>query len=97
MVWDINGGFKYAIQTDIKRGIDIKWDNNKPIANNIQHVDIEYPVNVYLKKNQKKLELIPLNNNRFALIDSLGELVRGDKKDFVRLINNGTGFAKIAN
>jgi hypothetical protein len=35
---------------------------------------------------QKKLALIPLNNNRFAQIDSLANLFIGDKKDFVRLI-----------
>lgn len=95
MVWDINGDFKYAVPTDTQKVVDIKWESNKPIASTIEQVEIEHPINIYLIKNEKKLELIPLNNNRFALIDFLGNIIKGDKKDFVRLIDNGTGFAEI--
>ena len=95
MVWDINGKFKYSVPTDEQRIVDVKWKNQKPYANNIEDVEIDYPIKVYLKTNNNKLELIPLNNNRFALIDTLGNLIRGDKKDFVRVIDDGNGFTKI--
>ncbi|WP_298342640.1 hypothetical protein [uncultured Algibacter sp.] len=95
MVWDINGKFKYSVPTDEQRIVDVKWKNQKPYANNIEDVETDYPVKVYLKTNNNKLELIALNNNRFALIDTLGNLIRGDKKDFVRVIDDGNGFTKI--
>ncbi len=65
------------------------------IANDIEWVEVNNPVKVYLSISQNILELIPLNNNRFALIDSLGNLVRGNKKDFVRLTEKANGFVEI--
>jgi len=39
--------------------------------------------------------LIPLNNYRFALIDSLNNIVYGDKNDFIELVEHENGFAKL--
>lgn len=95
LVWDINGNFKYSVSTDQERVMSILWKNHKPVANPVEPVEIDYPVKVHLRMNQNKLELVPLNNNRFALIDTLGNLIKGDKKDFIRLKENEEGFVKI--
>ncbi len=93
-VWDVNGKFKYSVPTNQQRVLSINWKNKKPNANTNERIAVDHPIKVYLKINKNKLELIPLNNNRFALIDSLGNLIKGDKKDFIRLIEDGEGFTR---
>lgn len=95
MVWDSSGKFKYAIPTDEQRVIGIKWENQKPIAIQTEQLESNPSLNVFLNINKNKLALIPLNKNRFALVDSLGNLFKGDKKDFVRMIGNGNGFTTL--
>ena len=92
-VWSINGVSQFTTNLDDQEVNAITWKNGKPIG--MKQTKLKHHDKIFIKKNHENIEFIPLNENRFALIDSLGNLVHGNQNDFVRLIKDENGFVEI--
>ena len=94
-VFSAKGELQYSTKLE---GNDINalgWKEGKPIGINSEKKPFEFDKKIMVRKEDKYLELIPLNNNRFALVDSLNGIIHGDKTDFIRLFKDGKGFVSI--
>jgi len=91
-VFSTEGVFQYAIKMDNANVEGLSWIEGRPVGVKSQKESFRYNDKVFVKKEGRNLELIPLNNNRLALIDTLSGIVHGDKNDFIQLLQDENGF-----
>lgn len=93
-IFNTNG----ALQNTVKSNKEINtiiWKNNQPIGSEKPKMEFVFNSKIMVQKDRQQLELIPLNKNRFALVDDDRNLFFGDKEDFVKLIEMEEGFMEI--
>jgi WD40 repeat protein len=95
-VFSPSGVFKYSTDIDGGKFNALAWKKGKPYGIVSKEKVFVYNSKIRLRRNNVDLELIPLNNNRFALIDTIqNKIVHGSQDDFIRLTEHKEGFTKI--
>ena len=94
-VWSSLGEFQQTIESDEIKTNAIHWENNIPIAIWINEVTPGSSTKPIVRINQQKGELIPLNNNRFAIKDTFHHLIIGEPRDFIRMSISSDGFSEL--
>ncbi len=85
-IWHRKGKKLQKIETNFQSIQKLKWTGKKPMAVEKSNA-ISEDEPVYIRVNGDYGIFIPLNNNRFALFDKKGNLIKGNAKDFVKLYN----------
>lgn len=94
-VFSVKGDLHYSTKLEGNDINALSWKEGKPVGIQSKKKPLKFNDKVFIRKDNKHLELIPLNNNRFALIDSLNGIIYGDKTDFIRFFKDGKGFVSI--
>ncbi len=83
-VWNKNGKKSQIQETNFKNIQDLKWVGKGPVAFEKKEVNLS-DTPLHIPFYGKHLILVPLNNNRFALFDKEGNLIKGNPKDFIKI------------
>ena len=73
----------------------IAWNNGTAIGIKSEVAEYGSAEKIRVEKDGKLLGLVPLINNRFALLDDQNRIVYGDEKDFISLMPLENGFSQL--